>query len=157
MCTAVALSMPDLPAKYHKHPAILSRLFSRGGDEEIRFHYNRRPFPSLLPIILDQQFRIVRWGNAQRHSRTLPACGWIMEDDLQHGLWQHLPCQEVVILGSAALDHGIWFPMLQGIEGIYVEDEKHTPTVYMRMVKPTDYYSIMTKAKSMPKLIGEII
>jgi hypothetical protein len=111
----------------------------------------------LLPVILDQEFRIVRWGNAQRISKSLPVSGWVSEDDLEKGLWQHLPCQEVVIVGSAALDRGIWFPMLQGIAGIFVEDEHHTPTVYMRMVKPTDYYAIMTKAKSMPKLIGEII
>lgn len=157
MCMAVALSLRDLPTKYHQHPSILARLYNRGGDEEVQFHYNRKPFPPLLPIILHQQFRIVRWGNGQQRSRFLPATGWISDNELERGGWQNVELQEVVIVANAALDRGIWYSVLQGIEGLFVEDDLGTPTVYMRMTKPTDYYAIMTKAMLMPRLIGEVI
>ncbi len=157
MCQAVTISVRDLPSRYLSHDAIKARLTGRGGEEEVQFFYHRKPFPALLPIVLDEQFRIVRWGNRQRTSKVLPTTGWISKEDLDQGLWQNLPSQEVVIVGNAALDRGVWFPLLQGIRGLYVEDEKKVPTVFMLMDKPTDYYQIMTKSRSMPMIIGEVI
>ena len=49
------------------------------------------------------------------------------------------------------------FPVLEGIRGLYALDEHGTPTVFMLMGTPTDYYQMMTKSKTMPLLIGEVI
>lgn len=157
MCDAVSLSIRALPEHYHAHPAIKARIMGRGGEEEVQFFYDRRPSPPLLPILLDGQFRIVRWGNRQRKSKMLPHTGRVEMHELQQGCWQHADFIEVVILGSAALHRGVWFPLLEGIRGIYLRDEHGTPTVFMLMEKPTDYYQIMTKSKVMPALIGDII
>ncbi len=157
MCDAISLSIKHLPTKYHNHPAIQARLTGRGGEEEVQFFYDRRPFPPLLPIILDDQFRIVRWGNRQRRSRLLPHTGRVEVWELDQGLWQHSDIQEVLITGQAALHRGVWFPLLEGIKGIYLRDEHGTPTVFMLMDKPSDYYGIMTKSKVMPVIVGDII
>ncbi len=157
MCDAVSLSVRDLPVQYHQHPAVKSRMTGRGGEEEIQFFYDRKPFPPLLPILLDDQFRIVRWGNRQRRSKILPHSGRVELHELQQGLWQHADIQEVLIVGNAALHRGVWFPLLQGIKGIYLRDEHGVPTVFMLMDKPSDYYQIMTKSKVMPVIVGDII
>ncbi|MFT3881016.1 MAG: hypothetical protein QM703_15310 [Gemmatales bacterium] len=157
MCDAIALSLRELPAHYHQHSAIRSRLMGRGGDEEVQFFYDRKPYPPLLPIILEDQFRIVRWGNRQRHSKVLPWTGRVEIQDVEQGCWQNIDAQEVVIVASAALHRGVWFPILQGIRGLFVIDEKKVPTVFMLMGEPTDYYRIMTKSKTMPLLVDDIV
>ena len=157
MCDAISLSLRDLPTQYHEHAAIKARLVGRGGEEEVQFFYDRKPFPPLLPIILDEQFRIVRWGNRQRRSKVLPANGRLEIREVEQGCWQSMDTQEVVIVGNAALHRGVWFPILQGIRGLYVEDEQGVPTVFMLMGNPTDYYHIMTKSKTMPLIIGDVI
>jgi hypothetical protein len=157
MCDAVSLSMRDLPTKYHEHPAIVARRVGRGGEEEVQFYYDRKPFPPLLPILLDAEFRIVRWGNRRRRSKVLPHAGRVELHELDSGCWQHANVQEVIIIGSAALHRGVWFPLLEGIRGIYLRDEHGTPTVFMLMGKPSDYYQIMTKSKTMPLIVGDII
>jgi len=157
MCDAISLSVRELPTHYHDHPAIKARFMGRGGDEEVQFFYDRKPFPPLLPIILDNQFRIVRWGNRQRHSKVLPHTGRVELRDVEQGCWQNINAQEVVIVASAALHRGVWFPILEGIRGIYVLDEKSVPTVFMLMGEPTDYYHIMTKSKTMPLMIDDIV
>jgi hypothetical protein len=157
MCDAISLSLRDLPTQYHGHAAIQARRVGRGGEEEVQFFYDRKPYPPLLPIILDEQFRIVRWGNRQRRSKVLPATGRIEFHDIEQGCWQNMETQEVVIVANAALHRGVWFPILEGIRGLYVEDEHRVPTVFMLMGNPTDYYHIMTKSKTMPLIIGEVI
>lgn len=157
MCDAVSLSVRDLPTQYHALPAIQARLVGRGGEEEVQFYYDRKPYPPLIPIILDEQFRIVRWGNRQRHSKVLPHTGRVELREVEQGCWQHINVREVIIVGSAALHRGVWFPILEGIRGIYVEDERGVPTAFMLMGQPTDYYHIMTKSKTMPLLIGEVV
>lgn len=77
--------------------------------------------------------------------------------ELQQGCWQHANIQEVLIVGNAALHRGVWFPLLEGIKGIYLRDEHGTPTVFMLMEKPSDYYGIMTKSKVMPMMVGDVI
>src|SRR5436190_4939419 len=119
MCQAVALSVRELPARYLNHPAIQARLTGRGGDEEVQFYFDRKPHPPLLPIILEEQFRIVRWGNRTGKSKVLPANGRVPLWELIQGVWQHLETQEVVIVGSAALHRGVWFPLLEGIRGLF--------------------------------------
>jgi hypothetical protein len=85
MCDAVSISIKHLPTKYHNHPGIQARLVGRGGEEEVQFFYDRRPFPPLLPILLDDQFRVVRWGNRQRRSKVLPHTGRVELHELQQG------------------------------------------------------------------------
>jgi hypothetical protein len=157
MCDAISLSIRHLPAQYHQHPAIKSRLTGRGGEEEVQFFYDRKPFPPLLPILLDGQFRVVRWGNRQRRSKVYLILAESNCTNWQQGCWQHADIQEVLIVGNAALHRGVWFPLLEGIKGIYLRDEHGTPTVFMLMEKPSDYYGIMTKSKVMPMIVGDII
>jgi hypothetical protein len=157
MCDAVSLSLRELPTRYQTHPAIQSRRVGRGGEEEVQFFYERQPYPALLPIIVDEQFRIVRWGNRHRRSNILPHTGRVELRDITQGCWQHIDTQEVTIVGNAALHRGVWFPLLEGIKGIYVVDEKQVPTVFMLMTPSTDYYRIMTKSGLMPALLGEVV
>ena len=157
MCDAVSLTVRDLPTKYHDHPAIKARLVGRGGEEEVQFYYDRKPNPPLLPILLDGQFRIVRWGNRQKLSKVLPHTGRLEIGEVEQGCWHNTDAQEVTIMANVALHRGVWFPVLEGIRGLYVLDEHGTPTVFMLMGAPTDYYQIMTKSKTMPLLIGEVI
>ncbi len=157
MCDAVSLAVREVPTQYLGHSAVKARMMGRGGEEEVQFFYDRKPFPPLLPIILDGQFRIVRWGNRHKRSKMLPHAGRIEISEVEQGCWHNIDAQEVVILGNAALHRGVWFPILEGIRGLYVVDECNTPTVFMLMGKPTDYYHIMTKSKSMPLILGEVI
>lgn len=157
MCDAIAISVHDIPTKYLDHPSIKARIVGRGGEEEVQFFYDRKPFPPLLPVIADEQFRIVRWGNRHKRSRILPHTGRLELTEVEQGCWHNMDAQEVVIVGNAALHRGVWFPILEGIRGLYVHDEYNVPTVFMLMGKPTDYYHIMTKSKTMPLILGEVI
>lgn len=120
MCDAIAISIRDLPLRYQHHPAIQARLTGRGGDEEIQFFYDRKPFPPLLPILLEDQFRIVRWGNRDKRSKHLPHSGRVEHHELLQGCWQHANITEVVIVGNVLLHRGVWFPLLEGIKGIFL-------------------------------------
>ena len=97
------------------------------------------------------------WGNRQRRSKVLPTTGRVEFKEVEQGCWQNMDTQEVVIVANAALHRGVWFPVLQGIRGLYVKDEQGIPTVFMLMGNPTDYYHIMTKSKTMPLIIGDVI
>ena len=101
MCDAISLSIRHLPTLYQKHPDIQARLLGRGGEEEVQFFYDRKPYPPLLPILLEDQFRIVRWGNRQRRSKMLPHTGRVEMRELQQGCWQHASIQEVLILNNS--------------------------------------------------------
>ena len=85
MCDAVSFTVRDLPTKYHDHPAIKARMVGRGGEEEVQFYYDRKPSPPFLPILLDGQFRIARWGNRQKLSKVLPHAGRLEIREVEQG------------------------------------------------------------------------
>lgn len=159
MPDAIALSIRELPARYQSHPAITARLWRRceADEEEVVFRYRGKPSPPLLPVIYQDQFRIVRWGNPQRHSRHLLPTGTVHAKDLAKPAWKRLQPQDVIIQAQALLHRNVWITVIEGIRGVCVFDEHGIASAYMVIEPATDYYQIMTKSGVMPKLIGEII
>lgn len=98
--------------------------------------------PPLLPVIYQDEFRLVRWG------------GTVHAKDLRKSVWKRLEAQEVIIQAQALLDRNVWIAVIEGIRGVCVVDEQAIATAYMVMEQSTDYYQIMTKSGVMPKLVG---
>jgi hypothetical protein len=159
MPDAISLSITQLPTRYHGHPAIESRLWRRSeaDEQEVVFRFRGQPQPALLPIIYNEEFRIVRWGNGQRKSKLLPAIGTVHGNDLKKPTWQQLQPIPVIIEAQALLHRNVWISVVGGIHGICVHDEHGTPSVYVVTEKSTDYYQIMTKSWVMPRLVEEVI
>lgn len=156
---AISLSVRELPTRYHGCPAIESRLWRRSetDEQEVLFSYRGPPRPALIPIVYQEEFRIVRWGNGERHSRHLPPAGIVHVNDLHKSAWQRLEPVDVVIQAQALLDRKVWISIVDGIRGVCVFDEHGIATAYMVMGKSTDYYQIMTKSWVMPRLVREVI
>jgi len=159
MPNAITLSVRELPTRYYGHPAIESRLWRRSeiDEQEVLFSYRGKPHPALLPVVYNEEFRIVRWGNGERHSRHLPVTGTVHVNDLLKPAWQRLQPVDVIIQAQALLDRKVWISIVDGIRGVCVFDEQGIATAYMVMEPSTDYYQIMTKSWVMPRLVGEII
>lgn len=159
MPDAISLSIRQLPARYQNHPAITARLWRRceTDDQEVVFRYRGKPSPPLLPIIYLDEFRIVRWGNPQGHSKHLPTTGTVHVKDLCKPAWLRLQPREVIIQAQALMHRNVWITVIEGIHGVCVFDEHGISTAYMMMEKSSDYYQIMTKSWVMPRLVGEVI
>ncbi|MFT3880751.1 MAG: hypothetical protein QM703_13940 [Gemmatales bacterium] len=103
------------------------------------------PTPALLPVVYQEEFRIVRWG------------GIVLASDLRKPAWQRRRPIDVLIQAQALLDRKVLISVIEGIHGICVTDEQGIATGYMVMVPSTDYYQIMTKSRVMPWLVEEVI
>lgn len=55
------------------------------------------------------------------------------------------------------LEGGVWFQVIQGIQGVVVIDEHEKPHVYMLTKQASHYFSIITKCDRMPVLIEQEI
>lgn len=159
MPDAISLSVNQLPTRYQGLPAIASRLWKRAevDEQEIVFRFRGNPQPALLPVVYEEEFRIVRWGYGQRKSKLLPVTGTVRVNELRKPSWQRLQPVPVIIEAQALLARKVWISVVEGIHGVCVFDEHGTPTVYVVMERATDYYQIMTKSWTMPRLVGEVI
>jgi hypothetical protein len=127
----------------------------RGGEQEFRFLLQERE--RVLPVWLDGQLRIVRWGNRRGQRRTLPFTAWSWITTLESGGWAQWEPQPVVIPATMCIDNGVWFHVSQGVRGIAVRDERGCPVVYVLVEPSTHYYQVMTRSVWMPSLVGELI
>ncbi len=159
MPDAISLSTRELPIRYCALTAIQSRLWKRveSDEEEVLFRFRGGLQPALIPVVYQDEFRIVRWGNGERHSRQLPYPGTVHVNDLRKPAWKRLRPVDVVIHAQALLHRKVWISVVDGIQGICVFDEHGIATAYMVTEKSTDYYQIMTKSGVMPRLVGEVI
>jgi hypothetical protein len=155
MCTGVALALRELPEKLVVQHRLADCVHDRGGEQEVRFLY-RHSLPR-LPVWREGQLQVVRWGNGQRRSRSLPATRWTRLAAVESGEWQGFRPEFVDIPASAGLENGIWYKVRRGMRGLLVCDERYAPVVYVLCEPASHYYQVMTRSPWMPLLIGERI
>lgn len=110
-----------------------------------------------LPVIRDGQLEILEWGNRGNKESRLPRTGWCRNESLEAGKWRWLKPEPVEIPADFGLEKGVWFQILQGIQGVVVEDELEKPHVYMLTEQASHYFATMTKHDRMPLLIEQDI
>ncbi len=155
MCTGIALAASELPLDVLEQPRIKARLFTRGGEAEVRFYF--RDSERLLPIIHDGVLRLVRWGARRAESAVLPPTGWTWLTSVESGQWGESGAEQVAIAATMGLEKGVWFRVREGIRGLLVRDERGIESVYMMCEPASHYFHVMTRSQRMPVLIGERI
>jgi hypothetical protein len=155
MCVGIALAASEMPLELLEQPRMKARLFTRGGEPEVRFFF--RDVERLLPIIHEGRLRLVRWGARRSESAVLPPTGWTWLSSVEGGQWGQANAEPVVIAASMGLEKGIWFRARQGIHGLLVRDEYGIESAYMLCEPATHYFQVMTRSDRMPVLIGERI
>jgi len=154
MCSAVSLPLSELPL--HLHASITGRILGRGGDPEVRFHLNA--VPAFLPVWWGGKLQLLRWGNRDRSERRLPPSAWTWRETLESGKWADLPTERVDIPARFLFVNGVWTMCKEGVRGLLVRTPSDDlPVVYLICQPATRYWEVMTRAKWMPVLIGEII
>lgn len=155
MASGIALSLRNIPTRMLSLPEISRRIYSRGGEDEVRFWYYEKE--RVLPVIQGGQLRLASWGAPiYMKGSTLPKTGWVWKERLTEGSWIKLETQEVVIPANAGCDNGIWYRVREGMQGLLVETPSAT-IVYMIVDKATHYFQTMTRSSRMPVLLGEVI
>jgi hypothetical protein len=147
----------DFPDSFvARHQALFAcRRYTRGqGEPEYRFHYHER-FPC-LPVWHEGQLLLARWGNGTGLSAALPRCGWTWEESLTEK-WAQMERVEVVIPARLGFMNGVWYPIFEGVQGLFVMDEQDRPVVYVVVRAATHYYQVMTRAMWMPVLVNQTI
>ena len=109
----------------------------------------------LLPVLLDGELLILRWGNRRGESASLPCSLWTQLATVEAGGWAKANVVEVVIPAALALDSGIWIPVAGGVRGLVVADEQSVRRVYPILEPASPYYLTMTHSAWMPSLVGE--
>src|SRR5262249_25956792 len=74
MFGGVALALSELPEALVERHGLRGRVHDRGGEPEVRFLY--RKSERVLPVWLDGELQICRWGNRRGESRRLPCTAW---------------------------------------------------------------------------------
>src|SRR5688500_10699428 len=96
MLQAVALSRHALPLQVLELPEVQRRLYDRGGEPEVQFHY-RDPVP-VLPVHHEGLLKLVTWGNRRRGgSPFLPCTGWTTLATVGAGGWDQFGAAEVEV------------------------------------------------------------
>jgi hypothetical protein len=155
MFSGVALGLDRIPLELIERHGLARRIYERGGEREVQFLLCERE--RILPVWLDGELRIVRWGNRRGQSRTLPCTAWTWRTTLEGGGWGEREVQPVVIPASVGLDRGVWFHVREGVRGVVIRDEREQPVVYVLVEPSTHYYQVMTRSAWMPALVGELI
>jgi hypothetical protein len=156
MFAGVALALSEVPVALIEQFGLRARIHDRGGEPEVRFLLRDRE--RSLPVWLDGQLQIVRWGNRRGQSRGLPCTAWTWLATLESGGWNERVPVAVVIPATMGLDNGVWFHVREGIRGVVVRDEQGRPVVYALCEPASHYYQVMTRGSVwMPVLVGERI
>ena len=152
MFAGVALALSELPVELIEQHGLQRRVCDRGGELEVQFllHDAER----VLPVWLNGQLRLVRWGNRRRQSRFLPLTAWTSLATVEAGGWGDREPEPVVIPATLGLDLGIWYRIREGVRGVVVRDEQERPVVYVLCEPSSHYYAVMTRSPWMPVLIG---
>jgi hypothetical protein len=85
MFAGIALALSELPVELIEQHGLQRRVCDRSGELEVQFllHDAER----VLPVWLNGQLRIVRWGNRRRQSRFLPLTAWTSLATVEAGGW----------------------------------------------------------------------
>ena len=138
MFGGVAVALSDLPEELIERHGLRGRVHDRGGEPEVRFLSRERV--RVLPVWLDGQLQLVRWGNRRGESRRLPCTAWTWLATVEAGGWAALEPVEVEIPAAMGLDRGVWYRIRQGVRGLLVPDECGLPRVYVVCEPASRYY-----------------
>lgn len=155
MCDGVSLSWRELPDVLIGEHRLERRIVKRAenADREIRFAYrDRRP---LLPVWANGQLHVWTWGRGDDNGSRLPSTGWCKAESLDAGRWAWLEPETVEIPISYALQNGVWYQVVGGVQGILVHDARQTPHVYILTKPASHYYKVMTRSDRMPMFLGD--
>jgi hypothetical protein len=155
MFAGVALALSELPAELVEENGLGRRVHDRGGELELRFLLNDRE--RVLPVWLDGQLQVLRWGNRRGQSAGLPTTAWTWQKTLEAGGWGDRVVVPVTIPATLGLDRGVWFRVREGVRGAVVCDEQGLPVAYVLVEAASHYYQVLTKSAWMPVLVGERI
>ena len=148
MLDGVALPLDLLSATQLIRHGLTHRVYDRLGVLEVQFL--ARDADRLLPVMVDGELLILRWGNRQGESASLPCSLWTQLATVEAGGWAAANVVEILIPASLALDSGIWVPVASGIRGLVVADEQGVRHVYPILEPASPYYATMTKSAWMP-------
>jgi hypothetical protein len=159
VCRAISILKQRIAAELYEQYQLETRASHRNQDaaEEVLFDFADRKHEPRLPVIVAGRMYICLWGNRGDKGSRVPKTGWCRQESLDAGKWQWLKPEPVVIPATFGLEKGIWFPIREGVEGVFVRDEANRPRVYMLTQAASTYYSNMTKHDRMPILVGETI
>lgn len=156
MFAGVALALSELPVELIERHGLGRRIHDRGGESEVQFLF--ADAERLLPVWLNGQLQILRWGNRRGESARLPCTAWTQLDTVKNGCWSECDIEPVVIPATMGLDKGVWYRIRQGIHGLVVHDERGRPCVYVICEPSSHYYEVMTRgSRWMPVLMDERI
>src|SRR5436309_1076320 len=117
MCVGVAVPWDDLPTHLLARPDVRRRRYRRAASRpEVRFLF--RDAERLLPVLVEGELRLLRWGARRGDRSGLPCTGWTWLDSLERGRWAALAPEPAVIPAAFALDGGVWFMVEQGVKAI---------------------------------------
>ena len=127
MCTGIALAATELPTDVAEDPHLAHRLYVREGRKEMRFLAWQSP--AILPVQWHGRLQIMPWGNRPRRQGGLPASGWVTREELDSGIFAHVPAEDALIPCHLGLHRGTWFLIQEGIRGIVAKAprERDTP------------------------------
>jgi hypothetical protein len=156
MLSGIALARSELPAELIERHGLQRRAYERGGEPEVQFLL--RDEERVLPVWLEGQLVIARWGTRRGQGGGLPCTAWSRLATLEGGGWAGLGAVPVVIPATLGLDRGVWYRIREGVRGVAVRDERGRPTLYVLVEPATHYYAVMTRGSAwMPVLVGELI
>ena len=152
MLAGVALPLLRLSATQLIRHKLTRRVHERLGVLEVQFL--SRDADRLLPVLLDGELLILRWGNRRGESASLP-CTWTQLATVEAGGWASANVVDVVIPASLAVglrDLGAGHHTTV-IRGLAVADEQAVRHVYPILEPASPYYATMTKSAWMPWLV----
>ncbi len=155
MCKGISILKARLRQELFEQYELAHRITMRGEQQELHFMYTDPVVQ--LPVIHHGQIEILEWGNRGNKESKLPRTGWCRNESLEAGKWRWLSPELVEIPADFGLEKGVWFQIVQGIQGVVVEDEREQPHVYMLTKPASHYYETMTKHDRMPMLIDQEI
>jgi hypothetical protein len=154
MFSGVALASSEVPEELVVRRGLGRRVYERGGEREVQFLLGDAE--RVMPVWLNGQLRIVRWGTRRGQSRSLPCTAWSWRATFEQGGWGR-SAEPVIIPATMGQDRGVWFHIAQGVRGVVVYDDCGEAVVYVLVEPSTHYYQVMTRSEWMPLLVGQLI
>jgi hypothetical protein len=155
MLSGVALAVGEVEDVLAASHALGRRVHDRGSEKEYRFL--ARDAERLLPVWLNGQMHVLRWGSRRERSRVLPPTGWTKRETVEGSGWDAIGAEEVVIPATMGLERGIWFHVSEGVRGVVARSETGEAVAYVMVEPATHYFRVMTGSEWMPSLVRQLI
>jgi hypothetical protein len=156
VCAGVAIPWDDLPTCLLARPEVRRRRYRRGNARpEARFLFSDPD--RLLPVLWQGQLRLLPWGARRGDKSGLPCTSMVWKATLERGVLREAAPELAAVPASFALDCGVWFHVVQGIQALVVSGRQEQPVAYLLVEPASHYYRVMTRSKWMPCLVGQTI